>query len=223
MSKYIIYTGSEWSLHYVRSNRTQQEYQTIVDHLTNSLNFIYTIGTNTSFSQILNSLNSIDLFISYEGLLLDYEQSLTRLLSDPETAHVEYFRGIQNPIGIKVGPSMKPDELQKLLDIVNPNKKIGKITLITCYGAHQIIRNYFINAPLILFVSTKQSLTGVKTRHFNSIIEELSKVIHVHKDNNSQMNGVHFELIGEGVTECICSIQLAETDLSLNYKTACDP
>ncbi|CAG8528349.1 4660_t:CDS:2 [Funneliformis mosseae] len=252
---------SEWSLHHVRSNGTRQEYQTIVDRLTDSLNFMRTIGANTSFSPISNSLNSVDLFMSHEGLLLDYEQCLTRLLPDPETgekkwynvgthflwigdrtrqlneAHVEYFRGIQNPIGIKVGPSMKPDELQNLLDIVNPNKEIGKVTLITRYGAHQVekylpfhIQAVKESGHIVVWAcdpmhgNTKQSLSGVKTRHFNSIIEELSKAIHIHKANNSQMNGVHFELTGEGVTECIGgSMQLADADLSLNYKTSCDP
>ncbi|GBB91712.1 hypothetical protein RclHR1_19080002 [Rhizophagus clarus] len=252
---------SDCSLRHVRSDRTRQEYQTIIDRLADSLDFMRVIGADSPFSPISSSLYSVDMFISHEGLLLDYEQCLTRLLSDPETgekkwynigthflwigdrtrqlneAHVEYFRGIQNPIGIKVGPSMESNELQKLLDIINPNKEIGKITLITRYGADQVekylpahIQAVKASGHIVIWAcdpmhgNTKQSSSGVKTRYFNSIIEELSKVIRIHKDNNSQMNGVHFELTGEAVTECIGgSMQLADADLALNYKTFCDP
>ncbi|CAG8498449.1 7495_t:CDS:2 [Acaulospora morrowiae] len=256
-----LHRPSEWSLHHVRSQGTRQEYQTIVDRLTDALDFMKTIGVDTPVSPVPSPLNSVDLFMSHEGLILEYEQSLTRELKDPETgelkwynvgshflwigdrtrqlngAHVEYFRGIQNPIGIKVGPSMQPDELKELLDIVNPNKEIGKVTLITRYGAHQVekylpghIQAVKASGHIVVWAcdpmhgNTKNSLSGMKTRHFNSIIEELSKAIHIHKANNSQMNGVHFELTGEGVTECIGgSMQLADSDLSLNYKTYCDP
>ncbi|RIA97911.1 DAHP synthetase [Glomus cerebriforme] len=236
---------SEWSLHHVRSNGTRQEYQTIVDRLNDSLDFMGVIGADAPFSPVSDSLYSVDLFMSHEGLLLDYEQCLTRLLPDPETgekkwynvgthflwigdrtrqlneAHVEYFRGIQNPIGIKVGPSMKPDELQKLLDIVNPNKEIGKVTLITRYGANQVekylpshIQAVKASGHIVVWAcdpmhgNTKQSSSGVKTRHFNSIIEELSRVINIHKANDKCIGG---------------SMQLADADLALNYKTFCDP
>ncbi|CAG8642495.1 6703_t:CDS:2 [Cetraspora pellucida] len=179
---------------------TRQEYQTIVDRLTDTLDFMKTIGADSPFT---NTLNSIDLFMSHEGLILEYEQCMTRLLKDPETgsqkwynvgahflwvgdrtrqldeAHIEYFRGIRNPIGVKVGPTMQPEELKKLLNIVNPDKEIGR---------------------------------------------ELSKVIHTHKNNASKLNGVHFELTGEGVTECIGgSMELSQVDLEQNYKTYCDP
>ncbi|CAG8561325.1 13067_t:CDS:2, partial [Acaulospora colombiana] len=232
-----LHRPSEWSLHHVRSNGTRQEYQTIVDRLTDALDFMKTIGADSPLSPVSSSLNSVDFFMSHEGLLLEYEQCLTRQLKDPESgdlkwynvgshflwigdrtrqlngAHVEYFRGIENPIGIKVGPSMKPEELQELLDIVNPNKEIGKVTLITRYGAHQVekylpahIQAVKASGHIVVWAcdpmhgNTKNSLAGMKTRHFNSIIEELSKAIHIHKANNSQMNGVHFELTGEGVT-----------------------
>ncbi|KAF0458952.1 DAHP synthetase [Gigaspora margarita] len=153
-----LHNPDKWSLNHVRSKGTRQEYQTIIDRLTDALNFMKTIGADFPSSSLSNSLNSIDLFMSHEGLILDYEQCMTRLLKDPETgnlkwynvgahflwvgdrtrsideAHIEYFRGIRNPIGIKVGPSMQSDELKRLLNIVNPNKEIGKVTLITRYG-----------------------------------------------------------------------------------------
>ncbi|CAG8814795.1 14780_t:CDS:1, partial [Racocetra fulgida] len=120
------------------------------DRLTDTLDFMKTIGADVPFSPMTSTLNSIDLFMSHEGLVLEYEQCMTRLLKDPETgspkwynvgahflwvgdrtrqldeAHIEYFRGIRNPIGVKVGPTMQPEELKKLLNILNPDKETGK-------------------------------------------------------------------------------------------------
>lgn len=148
----------EWSLSHVMDDKTKQQYQTVVDRITDSIRFIKTVGADTS-----SNLRTVDLYTSHEGLLLEYEQSLTRWLKDPsdegkqkwfntsghflwigdrtrqlDGAHVEYFRGIENPIGIKVGPTMQNEELVRLLDIVNPNKEIGKVTLISRYGCDKI-------------------------------------------------------------------------------------
>ncbi|KAG9290695.1 hypothetical protein G9A89_011658 [Geosiphon pyriformis] len=256
-----LHRPSEWSLRHVRSNGIRQEYQNIVDRLTDSLDFMKTIGADSPISPFSSPLNSVDLFTSHEGLLLEYEQSLTRQFKDPETeelkwynigthflwigdrtrkldgAHVEYFRGIENPIGIKVGPSMQTHELKDLLDIVNPQKEIGKVTLITRYGATEVEKHLPGHIQAIkksghvvvwacdpMHGNTKQSISGVKTRYFDAIIEELSKTIRVHKANDSQVNGVHFELTGDRVTECIGgSMQLSDSDLASNYKTHCDP
>jgi 3-deoxy-7-phosphoheptulonate synthase len=147
----------EWTLSHVQDDETKEHYQDIVDSITDAVRFMRTIGADNS-----TSLGSVDLYTSHEGMLLEYEQSLTRRLKDAEDgkmkwfntsahfiwigdrtrqldgAHVEYFRGIENPVGIKVGPSMTEDELVKLLDIVDPNKEIGKITLITRYGCDKV-------------------------------------------------------------------------------------
>jgi 3-deoxy-7-phosphoheptulonate synthase len=147
----------EWTLTHVQDDDTKKQYQRIVDSITDAIRFMKTIGADNS-----SSLGSVDLFTSHEGLLLEYEQSLTRLLKDQsdgemkwyntsahfiwigdrtrqlDGAHVEYFRGIENPVGIKVGPSMDNEELVKLLDIVNPKKEVGKITLITRYGCNKV-------------------------------------------------------------------------------------
>lgn len=152
-----LHSPFEWTLNHVQDDETKHQYQSIVSGVQDAIRFMRTIGADNS-----SSLGSVDLFTSHEGLMLEYEQCLTRLLKDQtdgkmkwyntsahfiwigdrtrqlDGAHVEYFRGIENPIGIKVGPSMENEELCRLLDIVNPNKEVGKITLITRYGHEKV-------------------------------------------------------------------------------------
>jgi 3-deoxy-7-phosphoheptulonate synthase len=160
-----LHNPLDWELGHVRDKELQVRYQTIVQSISDSLRFMRTIGADTA-----GQLQTVDLYTSHEGLVLEYEECLTRRLKHPggyvpaqgsgdgkgwyntsahflwigdrtrqlDGGHVEYFRGIENPIGIKVGPTMKPDELVELLDIVNPSKEIGKVTLITRYGAEKI-------------------------------------------------------------------------------------
>lgn len=161
-----LHNPLDWGLGHVRDQELQQKYSKIVASISDSLRFMRTIGADTA-----GQLQTVDLYTSHEGLVLEYEQSLTRRLRHPSTysppstgsndgkgwyntsahflwigdrtrqldgAHVEYFRGIENPIGIKVGPSMAAEELVKLLDIVNPRKEVGKVTLITRYGAEKV-------------------------------------------------------------------------------------
>ncbi|KAJ3711854.1 DAHP synthetase, partial [Lentinula guzmanii] len=157
--------------------------------------------------------------------------------------HVEYFRGIKNPIGIKVGPSMKDDELVRFLDTVNPDKVSGKVTLITRYGAGKV-ENYLpvhIKAvklsqhPVVwicdpMHGNTLTSSTGLKTRHFHTIIDELTSCIRIHSECDSRLGGVSLEFTGElndegfSVTECLGgSMELSEEQLGLRYQTFCDP
>jgi 3-deoxy-7-phosphoheptulonate synthase len=159
-----LHSALDWDLGHVRNPQLQAQYRRIVDSITDSLRFMRTIGADTAAQ-----LETVDLFVSHEGLLLEYEQSLTRYLHlgvhaefgvdrsakgwyntsahflwigdrtrQLDGAHVEYFRGLENPIGIKVGPSMKGDELVQLLDIVDPMKEAGKVTLITRYGEEKV-------------------------------------------------------------------------------------
>jgi 3-deoxy-7-phosphoheptulonate synthase len=159
-----LHNPLDWGLGHVKDEELQKRYSKIVDSISDSLRFMRTIGADTA-----GQLHTVELFTSHEGLLLDYEEALTRQMSRPKTekmaegaaatayydlsahfvwigdrtrdlngAHVEFFRGIANPIGIKVGPSMKAEELVELLDIVNPSKEIGKVTLITRYGAGKV-------------------------------------------------------------------------------------
>ncbi|RUS29412.1 hypothetical protein BC938DRAFT_480694 [Jimgerdemannia flammicorona] len=221
-----------------------------------------TIGADSP-QGIPSSLNTVDIFMSHEGLLLEYEQSLTRHLPSPtdpkgerkwyntgahflwigdrtrqpDGAHVEYMRGIENPIGVKVGPTTKPEDLPELLNRIDPKKEIGKITLITRYGAGNVekylpahIEAVKESGHVVVWVcdpmhgNAKVAPSGVRTRHFADIITELSKTLRIHKDNGRKLNGVHFELTGDRVTECIGgSMELSDEDLSTNYQTYCDP
>ncbi|GJJ73802.1 3-deoxy-7-phosphoheptulonate synthase [Entomortierella parvispora] len=260
-----LHHPSNWNLHHVKSSTLRQEYQTIVDRLTDALDFMKTIGADpnaSSSSGIINALSTVDIFASHEGLLLDYEQSLTRLLVDPTDptrqkyynvgthflwigdrtrqlngAHIEYFRGIENPIGIKCGPSMKPDELVALLDVVDADKQPGKVTLITRYGADQVdkclpghIKAVQQSGHIVVWAcdpmhgNTKQSVSGVKTRHLMDITRELSQAIRIHTQYGSHLGGVHLELTGDRVTECVGgSMELLDAELLERYETHCDP
>jgi len=161
-----LHNPLDWGLGHVRDPELQAKYKSIVSSIVDSLRFMRTVGADTS-----GQLQTVDLYTSHEGLVLEYEQSLTRRMKHPtnyqpstkpsddgkgwynigthflwigdrtrqiDGGHVEYFRGLENPIGIKVGPSMQGDELIELLNIVNPNKEIGKVTLITRYGENKV-------------------------------------------------------------------------------------
>ncbi|KAH6575749.1 hypothetical protein BASA62_001778 [Batrachochytrium salamandrivorans] len=257
-----------WSLDHVQNPDIRKEYQDIVDHLHDALDFMQTIGADND-----PSARTIDLFMSHEGLLLEYEAQLTREhtplqptfpktpapLHTPDTtyqynlgthflwigdrtrqltgAHVEYFRGISNPIGVKVGPSMRPEELGPLLDILNPRREVGKVTLITRYGADKV--GEFLPAHIQavresghcvvwccdpMHGNTESTANGVKTRRFDHIVKELGEAFSIHQRCGSYLGGVHCELTGDPVTETIGgSMNLIEEDLGNNYQTYCDP
>ncbi|TKX26628.1 phospho-2-dehydro-3-deoxyheptonate aldolase-1 [Elsinoe australis] len=155
----------------------------------------------------------------------------------PDHAHIEYFRGIENPIGIKVGPTTKTDELVQLLDIVNPNREVGKVTLITRYGEGKVeellpghIEAVRKSGHIVVWQcdpmhgNTRSTTTGIKTRSFASIYRELSSALAIHKRLGSFLGGVHLELTGDAVTECTGGSQgLSDADLSTRYETFCDP
>ncbi|KAF2270841.1 phospho-2-dehydro-3-deoxyheptonate aldolase-like protein [Lojkania enalia] len=259
-----LHNPLDWGLGHVRDPELAAKYQKIVHSISDSLRFMRTIGADTA-----GQLQTVDLYTSHEGLVLEYEQSLTRRLKHPagyfpthgspdgkgwyntsahflwigdrtrqiDGAHVEYFRGIENPIGIKVGPSMQADELIRLLDIVNPTKEIGKVTLITRYGEGKVesmlgahIEAVKSSGHIVLWQcdpmhgNTRSTPAGIKTRHFSSIFSELSSALKIHKQHGSFLGGVHLELTGDAVTECVGGSEgLVEEDLSLNYTTYCDP
>ncbi|KAK3217011.1 hypothetical protein GRF29_1g1696178 [Pseudopithomyces chartarum] len=257
-----LHNPLDWDLGHVRDEGLQKKYSEIVSNISESLRFMRTIGADTS-----GQLQTVDLYTSHEGLVLEYEQSLTRRLKHPagyqsqskdgkgwyntsahfiwigdrtrqiDGGHVEYFRGIENPIGIKVGPSMKNDELIELLDIVNPNKEVGKVTLITRYGKDKVeamlgphIEAVKKSGHVVVWQcdpmhgNTHSTPTGIKTRSFNSIFSELSSALKIHKQHDSFLGGMHLELTGDAVTECTGGSEgLGEEDLGLNYTTYCDP
>lgn len=247
----------DWDLSHVQKDSIRERYQSVVDSISEGLKFLSTVGADKS-----STLQSVDFFTSHEALLLEYEQSLTRELKSPKDgtnkwfntsahfiwigdrtrqpdgAHVEFFRGVQNPIGIKVGPSTDTDELVKLLDIVDPDYITGRVTLITRYGAEKIesllpnhIQAVRKSGHKVVWISdpchgnTKTSPeTKLKTRYFDDIFTEIRLALEIHKQNNSVLNGVHLELTGDPVTECIGGSQaLQDKDLVLHYDTVCDP
>ena len=276
-----LHSPLDWGLGHVRDERIRAEYTKIVDSITGSLRFMRTVGAESAAS----GLETVDLYTSHEGLLLEYEQSLTRWLKNPTTArwrdsvslshqkgspndhyegedrgwyntsahflwvgdrtrqidgaHIEYFRGLQNPIGIKVGPSMDPEELVRLLDVVNPEQEIGKVTLITRYGSSKVasllpshikaVQQSRHNNTVIwqcdpMHGNTRSTPTGVKTRHFEDILSEVGSALRIHREQGSQLGGVHLEMTGDAVTECIGgSERLEESDLEKRYTTFCDP
>jgi len=158
-------------------------------------------------------------------------------------AHIEYFRGIRNPIGIKVGPSMKDEEIVQLLDVVNPSREDGKVVLITRYGADKIeshlpghIAAVQTSGHPVIWVcdpmhgNTLTSSTGLKTRHFSTIVSEVTSCLKIHAKANSRLGGISLEFTGElsedgfSVTECLGgSMELSEEQLGLRYQSFCDP
>ncbi|MCJ1460797.1 Aromatic/aminoadipate aminotransferase 1 [Mycoblastus sanguinarius] len=275
-----LHSPLDWGLGHVKDEKIKAQYTRTVDSISESLRFMRTVGADSAAS----ALETVDLYTSHEGLLLEYEQSLTRRLRHPPShpsflpapvpsdtqpnshtepandgkgwyntsahflwigdrtrqpngAHVEYFRGIENPIGIKVGPTTTSSELVTLLDIVNPTKAIGKVTLITRYGEHQIasllpahIAAVRASGHVVVWQcdpmhgNTTSTPSGVKTRQFSSILSEVSSALRIHRERESFLGGVHLELTGEAVTECVGGSEgLTEGDLGVNYTTYCDP
>jgi len=274
-----------WSLKHVRSPSLKAEFESISNALSDALAFTQTVGAIGGVGEGAyvtgggrGVLGEVDFYSSHEGLMLDYEEAMTRFMPIPPGtpsytgtpkvssskayyntsahfiwigdrtrqlthAHVEYFRGIRNPIGIKVGPSMEDEELTRLLDIVNPDKEHGKITLITRYGAGKVesrlpghIAAVRASGHPVIWVcdpmhgNTHTSSTGYKTRHLSSIITEVTSTLAVHAQESSRLGGVSLEFTGElneqgfSVTECLGgSMQLGEEELELRYQSYCDP
>ncbi len=241
-----------WNLHSMERSPRWKEYKAVTEGILDAINFMESFGGLRS-----ESLGRIDYFTSHEGLHLDYETALTK--TDPltgkkynlsahmlwigertrqlEGGHVEYFRGIANPIGIKFGPNMKKDELLKLLDILDPENSPGRITLITRLGHGNVEKTL---TPLLKAVikagkkpawscdpmhgNTTVTSKGIKTRNFEHIIDELKKTFLIHSSLSSYLAGVHFELTGENVTECTGGVtKLKDSDLTTNYASTCDP
>jgi 3-deoxy-7-phosphoheptulonate synthase len=214
------------------------------------LHFLRAIG-----GRDVNELARGEFFASHEGLNLAYESAQTRRVPRRDNwycltthfpwigartrqtkgAHVEFFRGIANPIGVKIGPETTPQEVIGLLRILNPHDEPGKIVLIVRMGAGVVPQKL---PPLIeavqrarrtvLWVSDPMhgngivTKSGIKTRNFESILREISETFDVHEKCGSSLGGVHFELTGEDVTECI-GAGVSEADLDTRYLTACDP
>ncbi|PKY00321.1 phospho-2-dehydro-3-deoxyheptonate aldolase [Aspergillus campestris IBT 28561] len=265
-----LHSPLDWGLGHIITPSIKEKYEQIVNRVKDALRFMNTVGIDTD-----RGFETVEVFTSHEGLLLEYEQSLTRLLKNPhsesarraahpptatttsqsyyatsshfiwigdrtrqlEGAHVEFFRGITNPIGIKIGPSMTPNELTRLLDVVNPSREIGKVTLISRYGTSKIAQYLPEHIAAVqqsghipvwqcdpMHGNTQSTPSGVKTRHFSDILSELRQALEIHRAAGSFLGGMHLELTGEAVTECVGGGEgLTEDRLSERYTTFCDP
>lgn len=248
-----IHDAGKWDFGFVQASTRREEYQHMVQQITDSLQFVHMCGVGTDN----NHLKTVDLFISHEGLELGYEETMTREIDGKfynvgtdflwigdrtrqlDHAHIEYFRGIENPIGIKVGPSMPPSELVPLIRKLwrDPENNPGKITLITRYGNGKVASllpkhiEAVKEAGLKVIWScdpchgnTVTAENGYKTRPFDRIFGELKQTIEVHRRMGTSLGGVHFELTGENVTECVGGPEgINEVDLPVHYTSYCDP
>ncbi len=216
--------------------------------------FIRACGVN---AETAPQMRMVDFFTSHEALLLGYEQAMTRLDSTSgdyyctsahmlwigdrtrqvDGAHVEFMRGIKNPIGIKCGPSLHPDDLLALLDALNPENEPGRITLISRFGHDQVdkhlpqlIRAVQSSGHTVVWScdpmhgNTVKASNGYKTRPVDQILTEVEQFADIHYAEGSYPGGIHFEMTGQNVTECLGGAQaITEEDLSSRYHTHCDP
>lgn len=243
-----------WNMGFVQSGPQAERYRHLAERVQESLNFMSAMGVTSANTP---QLRKVKFFTSHEALLLPYEEALTRVDSTTgdiyntsahfvwigdrtrfkESSHVEYCKGIKNPIGIKCGPSLNPDELNELLEILNPDNTPGRITLILRYG-HENIDKYM--PKLIKSIkregwnvvwscdpmhgNTIKSINDRKTRPFESILAEVRKNIQIHKAEGTHAGGIHLEMTGQNVTECTGGLaDISESDLFDRYHTHCDP
>jgi 3-deoxy-7-phosphoheptulonate synthase len=248
-----LFYPHSWDLEFIKSDKVRSEYNAVLDELERGLDLLRTIGAAERMGQ---DLDSITIGTSHEGLILAYEEALSEVTRDGDAynlgahflwigdrtrqldgAHVEYFRGIKNPIGLKCGPSLEPAELASLVRRLNPDSEPGRLTLITRYGASKIaellpahiaaVKETGIRVTWIcdaVHGNTFVTDSGFKSRDIENIWSEIQQAITIHADAGSVLGGVHLELTGENVTECVGGTQELEADqLSQAYETFCDP
>lgn len=243
-----------WMLGFVERSPLAERYQELADQISQSLNFMEACGVT---SATVPQLSKVDVYTSHEALLLGFEEAMTRVDStsgdwydtsahmlwighrtrNVDEAHVEFLKGVKNPIGMKCGPGLEPDELIRTLDVLNPSDEAGRITLIARFGAEGVEDGL---APLVRAVkdagrtvvwscdpmhgNTLKASTGFKTRPVDRILSEVRQFIDIVSAEGGYPGGVHFEMTGQDVTECLGGAQaISEKDLSSRYHTHCDP
>jgi 3-deoxy-7-phosphoheptulonate synthase len=241
-----------WNLSWVEHSPLADEFNRLAESLGNAVKFMETIAGRRA-----GRLKRVDFYTSHEALHLHYEQALTRIVprqqgwfnltthfpwigmrtADVDGAHVEYFKGIRNPLGIKVGPTASAAQLEQLLKILNPNSEAGRIVLIHRMGAADIearlpplIKAVQDTGSPVLWIcdpmhgNTETTASGIKTRRFRNIMTEMETAIELHHQHGSHLGGAHLELTGENVTECTGGARnLDEADLQRAYKSIVDP
>ena len=247
-----LHHPENWDLEFASQSPRYRQFHDMVNSITGSLKFMEAV-----LDKSIRESKGAQVFTSHEGLHLSYEQAQTRRVPRREGwynlsthmpwigyrtcaidgAHIEYFRGIENPIGLKVGPGLPPDDLVALVKTLSPRNEPGHLTLIHRFGADNIeatlpplieaIRENELNVVWCsdpMHGNTFSTSSGIKTRHFDQISKELELAFRIHKKNGSRLGGVHLELTGDNVTECIGGVgKIAEPDLARAYKSAVDP
>ena len=243
-----------WTLESTRTGSTYKQFSELAEKISEALDFMEAAGVSPNNTQ---SLRRVDFFTSHEALLLEYEEALCRIDSltgnpvagsghmlwigdrtrDPDGAHVDFCSGVENPIGLKCGPSLSEDDLLKLVQKLNPDNEMGRLTLITRYGHDKVsdylpklIKNVKSEGFNVVWCcdpmhgNTIKSSTGFKTRPFDHVLSEVQNSFAVHRSEGTYPGGVHFEMTGKDVTECTGGAQsIGDEDLSSRYHTACDP
>ena len=247
-------TVHQWMLGFVKDSPQARRYQELAERISEALGFMRACGLDLESHP---ELRTTDLYTSHEALLLGFEEAMTRVDStsgdwyctsghmlwigdrtrQPDHAHVEFCRGIKNPIGMKCGPSLKPDELLKLIDILNPDNEAGRLTLICRFGADKVgehlpalIRAVKREGRNVVWScdpmhgNTITSVSGYKTRPFDRILGEVKDFFAVHATEGTYAGGVHLEMTGQNVTECTGGARaILDSDLNDRYHTFCDP
>lgn len=247
-----LHHPEHWNFEFFQQSPNVQQYQLLVNEITSALQFWETIVGSR-----LAEAERVDFFTSHEALLLPFEQALTRQVphrspwynlsthlpwlgyrtQDLDGAHVEYLRGIANPVGVKIGPGVKPEDALALSRILNPDNVPGRLVFIHRFGARKVkqwlapvVEAIVRNKQLVLWCcdpmhgNTEVTSSGLKTRRFDDILAEVEESFYLLRDAGAHLGGVHLELTGENVTECIGgSTGIAELDLSRDYRSAVDP
>jgi len=248
-----VHQVHQWTLGFTEGEKAAK-YREMANRISDTLDFMRAAGVE---SEQAHTLQTVDFYTSHEALLLEYEEALCRMDStsgkwlagsghmiwigdrtrQPDGAHVEFARGVLNPVGLKCGPSMTTDDLKVLLQKLNPQNEAGRLTLIARFGAGKVgehlprlIQAVREEGANVLWVcdpmhgNVIKSSTGYKTRPFDAILREVQEFFAVHKAEGTIPGGVHFEMTGQDVTECTGGVHaVTDSDLSHRYHTACDP
>jgi len=248
-----VHQVHSWTLGFTESDQAK-EYRDMARSISDALDFMTAAGLD---SERAPSLQTVDFYTSHESLLLEYEEALTRLDStsgkwlagsghmiwigdrtrQPDGAHVEFCRGVQNPIGLKCGPTTTAEDLKILMAKLNPENEAGRLTLIARFGAGKVgdhlprlIKAVQQEGANVLWTcdamhgNTIKSSSGYKTRPFDSVLREVREFFAIHNAEGTVPGGVHFEMTGQDVTECTGGVRaVSDEDLSDRYHTACDP
>ena len=239
---------------YIKKSSQHKKFNELQDKIADALAFMDACGINSDFNRRLKTVN---FWTSHEVLLLPFEESMTRVDSitgeyhdtsahfvwigdrtrQLNGGHVEFCRGVENPIGIKCGPTSKPDEIVKICNVINPKNIKGKITLISRFGHENVgkflpklIRTIQKEGMNVIWScdpmhgNTIKSVSGFKTRPFNNVVNEVKNVFAAHQAEGTFAGGLHIEMTGQNVTECTGGTQkISDQDLSSRYHTHCDP